>query len=94
MRRRRTDEPPRTGLDVGDLRPAPLDDLARDYDERKRLHEDWVTERTAWVERRRAHDEAHGWPGGTIARITEEDTAHPIPDMPFDPDIELARGNL
>lgn len=74
------------GLGVADLRPYPPDDVSRPVSVRVQVFEAWMSERDAWVARRMAHEAAHGWPGGTPGRMTEEDEHHPVPDAPFDPD--------
>ncbi|MBG9887047.1 hypothetical protein ABE10_11005 [Bacillus toyonensis] len=91
MRRRKVTSPL---VEAAGLRPAPLDDPSGDYETRKTVMDEWLTERSAWVARREQHAAAHGWPGGEHGRFVEEDRAHPVPDYPFDPAWEIAAGNL
>jgi hypothetical protein len=74
------------GLGPEALRPAPIDDSSLTARKRAVAFRAWLAERDAWVARREAHSEQYGWPGGDIARWEEEDSHHPIPDAPFDPD--------
>lgn len=86
MRRRQPDiAAVGSGLTVDALRLRPDDDLTLSPALRVQIFEDWVADRRDWVARREAHEERHGWPGGTWGRVTEEDEAHPVGDAPFDP---------
>lgn len=96
MRRKKTTD---LGVDaellgVDALPPAPVDDPGLPYVLRKKQFELWLERRRSWVERREQHSAEHGWPGGDLARMREEDEAHPIPNAPFDPAWEIAHGGL
>lgn len=82
------------GLDPSALRPAPQDDPTDNYEQRRGAYSAWMSERDTWIARREAYAEQYGWPDGELARFEEEDTHHPVPDEPFDPDHEIAAGRL
>ena len=97
MRRKRIrDEGLATAGLLVEAAPAPPSGYERmPYSKQREVFEQWHEAFSAWRSERSEWADAHGWPGGTNARLEEESAVlAACPDSPFDPEWEIANGYL